>query len=230
MEKHRRPEYSPQPATSDELAGYRPVSGLAVAALMTGCGSALVLFTSLAAMLPLVAIVLAIVALVDLRRSEGRRVGRLAALAGLALAIGFTAQAASASFVERWIASQRAEATAAAWIEAIAEDRIDDAVSLSSPAALPMTSRDFSATEQTSAERAVAFRGLPVVEAVAACPRGQQPQLTVSRDASDGSVWIVRARLAGCDRAMTLRVEPRSAKSQQGAIERWLVTGFSLAD
>ena len=79
---------------ADELAGERPVSGLAVAALLAGCGSALVLFTSLAAMLPLVAMLLAAVALIDLSRSEGRRVGRGAALVGLALAIGFAAQAA----------------------------------------------------------------------------------------------------------------------------------------
>ena len=47
---------------ADELSGYRPVSGLAVAALLAGCGSVLVLLTSLAAMLPLVAVVLAVVA------------------------------------------------------------------------------------------------------------------------------------------------------------------------
>jgi hypothetical protein len=87
----------PHATLSDDMAGYRPVSGLAVAAVIVGLGSALVLFTPLAAMMPLVAVALAVAALRDLERAEGRRVGRPLALAGLALAIGFAIQGLAAT-------------------------------------------------------------------------------------------------------------------------------------
>jgi hypothetical protein len=218
---------------ADELAGYRPVSGLAVAALLAGCGSALVLFTSLAAMLPLVAIVLAVVALVDLARSEGRRVGRPAALAGLALAIGFAAQATGGFVVDRWVGGQRAAATAAAWSDAVREGRFADAVGLCSPLALPPTDRDPSQPAPTEADRAAAFQALPAVAAVTACGRAARPTVSVRKDATEATVWIASVELAPCDRpgaVVTLRVEPRAATRGRESVERWLVTGFELAN
>jgi hypothetical protein len=218
---------------SDELAGERPVSGLAVAAALAGCGSALVLFTPLAAMLPLVAIVLAVVALVDLARPEGRRVGRGVALAGLALAIGFAAQAASGFVVDRWIGSRRAAATAAAWIDAVREARVADAIGLCSPLALPQTGGDPSQPEPPEADQAAAFQALPAVAAVTACGRASQPTVTVRKDPTDAAVWIATVELAACGRAgevVTLRVEPRAATRGRAPVERWLVTGFELAN
>lgn len=214
----------------DEAAGYRPVSGLAVAALIAGCGSALVLFTSLAAVVPLVAIALAGAALVDLKRSAGRRVGRPLALAGLALAVGFTAQAAGGAFVERWIAGRRASATARAWIEAVGEKRFGDAIGLCSPAALPATGRDPFDPPPSDAERLAAFQTLPAVAAVAAC--GQTPPAVVTgRVPSGEDAWLVRVELDSCDAGgeiVQLAVEPRSAARGRQPVERWLVTGFEL--
>ena len=103
----------------DELTEYRPVSPLAVAALVAGLGSVLVLFTPLAAMLPLVAIALAVVALADFGRSEGRKVGRWAALMGLALAVGFVCQAVATAWADHMIARGRAVATATTWLDAV---------------------------------------------------------------------------------------------------------------
>ena len=101
-----------QEPDSDEMAGYRPVSPLAVATLVAGAASALVLVTPLAAMIPLVALALAVAALADLRRAEGKRAGRPLALIGLALAVGFAAQAFTAGVIDSWIARTRAAAAA----------------------------------------------------------------------------------------------------------------------
>ena len=213
-----------------EMAGYRPVSGLAVAALLAGCCSALVLFTSLAAVVPLVALVMAVAALAELRRAEGRKVGRLAAVAGLALAIGFAAQAIAGGVVDRWIASRRAEATARAWIDAVREARFADALGMSSPATLPPPDRDPFAQPPTAAERLDAFRGLEAVAAVTACGDSRLA-VRVAHDSAGESGWVAHALLDGCGRAgegLTLRVEPRPSTRGREFVDRWLVTGFEL--
>ena len=218
---------------AEELAGERPVSGLAVAALLAGCGSALVLFTSLAAMLPLVAVVLAAVAFVDLARSEGRRVGRGAALAGLALAIGFAAQAASGFIVDRWIGGRRAAATAAAWADAVREARFTDAIGLCSPGALPTRGHDHSRAEPPAADATAEFKSLPAVSAVAACGRESGPTITVRRDVAEAAVWVAEAKLSSCGRSggvVRLSVAPRTMTRGRAAVERWLVTGFELVE
>lgn len=76
----------------DESTGdYRPVSRLAVAALAAGAVSALALTSQFAWVLPLVAIGIAVAALADVNRAGGGKAGGLAAVAGLALAVGFGA-------------------------------------------------------------------------------------------------------------------------------------------
>lgn len=214
-----------------EIAGYRPVSSLAVAALLAGCSSALVLFTSLAAVVPLLAVVMSVAALADLRRAEGRKVGRLAALAGLALAIGFTAQAIAGGMVEHGIASRRAAATARAWIDAVREERFAEALGMSSPGALPAPSRDPFASPPSEAERLATFRTLPVVAAVAACG-DSRPAVGVERDSVVEGGWVARLGLDGCGRAgegLTLWIAPRPSARGRDVVDRWLVTGFELA-
>jgi hypothetical protein len=218
---------------ADELAGERPVSGLAVAALLAGCGSALVLFTSLAAMLPLVAVVLAVVAIGDLARSEGRRVGRSAALVGMALAIGFAAQVASGFVVDRWIGGRRAAATVAAWTDAVREARFADAIGLCSPGALPSRGHDHSHAEPPTADATAEFKSLPAVSAVAACGPESRPAITVRRDVAEAAVWVAEAELSSCGRsggAVRLLVGPRTTTRGRAAVERWLVTGFELVE
>ncbi len=218
---------------ADVLAGERPVSGLAVAALLAGCGSALVLFTSLAAMVPLVAVVLAVVALVELARSEGRRVGRGAALVGLALALGFAAQAAGGFVVDRWIGGRRAAATAAAWADAVREARFADAIGLCSPGALPARGHEHSQLESAAADATTAFKSLPAVTAVAACGQAARPGITVRRDVAEAVVWVAEAELTACGRTggvVRLLVEPRATTRGRAAVEQWLVTGFELVE
>jgi len=213
-----------------EPADYRPVSGLAVAALLAGCGSVLVLFTPLAAVLPLSAIPLAAVALADLRRSEGRRVGRSAALAGLALAVGFTTQAAASALADRWIMGGRATAAARAWIDAVREERLADAIGLCSSAALPGAGRDPFALPSGDEDPENAFRELPAVVAVAACG-SVRPAVVVGRDPSGGGAWIARADLGACgssDARLTLRLEPNLQARGRQVLEQWLVTDVQL--
>jgi len=217
---------------ADELSGYRPVSGLAVAALLAGCGSVLVLLTSLAAMLPLVAVVLAVVALVDLARSPGRRVGRGAALVGLALALGFAAQCVGGLIVERWIGGHRAAATAAAWADAVSAGRLADAIGLCSPGAVPARGHEHSHLEPAASDPIATFKSLPAVSAVVACGPASRPTVTVRKDASAATVWIATVELTTCGRAgeiIRLSVEPQAALRGRGPVERWLVTGFELA-
>ena len=200
---------------SDELADYRPVSRLAVAALAAGCGSGLVLFTPLAAMLPLVAIVLAVAALAELRRGAGRIVGRWAALAGLALAVGFVSQAAASALADRWVAGRRAVVTASTWIDSIRAGRLADALAASSPLVLPAPTDD----------RLAAFGDLHMIKAIAA---SQEPPTITSLERSQGA-WQVRLAMPGQPGGeVLLAVEPQLVTRGPRVIERWLVTGFTL--
>lgn len=216
---------------ADEVAEYRPVSGLAVASLVAGAGSALVLFTPLAAVLPLLAMAMAATALADLHRHEGRRVGRPLALVGLALAIGFSAQALGGWFAKEWIVHGRATATARAWVDAVREERFADAMSLCGPTALPPPLRDPQGPPPPQGDRQVAFETFPPVVAVAAC-RTAAPQIVVRRG-SAADAWVARVVLDGCGRsggAITLRLGPQLVTRDGSALERWLVTGVEIAD
>jgi len=219
---------------SDELAGYRPVSPLAVAALACGASAVLVLVTPLAAMLPLIAVMLAVVALVDLRRSEGKRAGRPLALAGLALALGFAAQAAAAGFVHGWIARQRAGVAAEAWIDAVRDGRMADALAMCGPGGFSLPADVAAAPEPpTPAVREEAFRSVPAVQAVSACGTVRPEVIRVDRrtGAGDDDAWKVSADLSACGGpGGTLRIDvaARSETGQRGTVERWLVVGLDV--
>ena len=98
------PDPTLEPA-GDDAVGYVPVSGLAVAALVLGGLSALVVVSPLFLVVPLVAIAVAAAAIRDVSRSGARKAGRLAAIAGLALAAGFSSQAIVAGITARAIAA-----------------------------------------------------------------------------------------------------------------------------
>ncbi|MFM8634569.1 MAG: hypothetical protein ACKOEX_07140 [Planctomycetia bacterium] len=111
----------------EESGGYRPVSAAAVAALVAGIVSAAALVSPVFWVLPLIAIGLAWLGLADVSRPGCEKAGRAAALVGLALAIGFGAQAVSSTAARHWIMSSRARSAALLWVEALREGRIDDA-------------------------------------------------------------------------------------------------------
>jgi len=221
----------PHATLSDDMAGYRPVSGLAVAAVIVGLGSALVLFTPLAAMVPLVAVALSVAALRDLSRAGGRQVGRPLALAGLALAIGFATQAVAATLTERVIAGRRAAETATAWLDAVRENRPTDAMGICNPLSLPARGRPPLGPQPTAEDQLAAFTALPAVRAVTGCGE-TLPPLIDSRPAQIGAAaWVVRADTAACDEAaavVRLVVEPRIIRRPDGTFERWLVQEMAV--
>ncbi len=193
-------------------------------ALAAGIASCLVLFTPLAAMLPLVAIALAAVALAKIRKSEGRTAGRWLALGGLALAIGFVTQTFATRLVEGMVAKQRATATAESWVTAIREGRLDDALAVSSPGALMAIEHDAAVDRETRRE---AFQALPEVAVVAGCDDTPPPRTATER-IQEG--WVVRFSLEACGstRTLTIAVAPRVVALRGQAIEEWRVNGFTL--
>jgi hypothetical protein len=110
-----------------DATAYRPVSMLAVAAALAGVASSLALTTPMLWALPLVGVGLALAGLADVARPGAEKAGRMLALAGLALSVGFGAQAVTSAIVSRRIVEARAVATANAWIDAIREGRLADA-------------------------------------------------------------------------------------------------------
>lgn len=185
-----------------DVPGYQPVSRLAVAAAAVGGVSALALASPVFWVLPLVGTGIAIAALRDVDREGARKAGRLIALAGLALSIGFGAQAVTAKLAARSIASERAAAAAQLWLATIREDRRDDARSM------------------CSADAAAA------VDTVAACGMKDAAADSIQvRCAGQGETegsWLVRAGVGGCTLAITL--EPAVAARQGRTTERWMIT------
>lgn len=214
----------------DATPDYRPVSRLAVIALVAGGASSLVLLTPLAAMLPIVAIALAAAALAEIRRSEGHTVGRWLALAGLALAVGFASQAASATLTDSMISRQRAIATATAWVEAVRAGRVADAIAISSPRALPAPAENRHGPPPGPDARVESFSEMPVVKAVAACGTTTPTITSVARAEDDG--WLIRIPLDGCGRSgdLLIAVAPQLAARAGRAVEEWLVNAVMLED
>lgn len=106
---------------------YRPVSSLAVAAALVGCAAALAIVSPLFWLVPIVGVALSWAALAEVARPGAVKVGRLAALAGLGLSLGFGTQAVVAAATAEWLARSRAEAVTRFWLETIAAGRLDDA-------------------------------------------------------------------------------------------------------
>lgn len=216
----------------DATADYRPVSPLAVAALVVGCCSALALVTRFAWALPLVGTALACAALADVARPEARKAGRLAALAALALSVGFGAQAVSGLLVDRWIMAGRARAAAQTWIDAVREGRTTEALGLCTATVVPVSSPPTDlAPEEAEAQRLARFAELPAVRAVAACG-ATPPALTRSAaTGTDDGAWTVRADLARCAApgvTLWIAVVPRRAPGTSGPVEQWRIAGVGL--
>lgn len=222
---------------------YRPVSGLAVAALGVGCLSFLAAFGTFFWVLPLLGVCMAAAALRDLGRPESPKVGRLAALAGLALAIGFGLQGIAGTVTSRWLAARRAEQAASVFVEAVRHGRI-------------MAARMMLADDQLYALAAgmvggedgtepvdmtvvdTRFETLPAVAAVRACGPGATPRLTCrgyraeSREAKDG--WLVDLALEPCATGgpCVVRLELRKElrQSAAGLVERWTVSRLQFVE
>lgn len=219
-----------------ERVEYRPVSRLAVAALAAGFVSALAVVSPIGWVLPLVALGLAVAALADVNRPGAPKAGGLAAVAGLALAVGFGVQAVTATVADRWLVERRAAAAARHWIDAVRTGRVADAMGVCVPRILAAAggqpvdpARGRSVVADADARQA--FGGLAAVQAVAGCGAAS-PRLTAVApgEPPDGG-WVVQVSLAPCGRpevSLRIVVEPTTVARQGGSVERWLVTGFAL--
>jgi hypothetical protein len=190
---------SPSGAVTD-VPGYRPVSSLAVAALIVGCVSALALVSPVFWVVPLVGAAVALVAVRDVTRSAVAKAGGLAALAGLALSLGFGAQAMTAAATARWLATSRAESAVGFWLEALRDGRLDDARSMCGPDAAPR------------------------VDEAAACCGTERPRIRCDGAGEAPGSWSMTASCDTC--RLDLVVEPVISTTGGQATERWLVTSI----
>ena len=174
----------PRDGDGDTVAGYRPVSVIAVNAAAIGLASALALVSPALWVLPLVGAAVSLAALVDVGRREAPKAGRLAALAGLGLSLGFGAQAVATASTAEWLARGRAEAAVRFWLDAIEAGRLDDARSMCTNAAVG------------------------AVDRVVACGGSAAPRVRCrGRDATTGG-RVVRAAVGGCGFDVLLESEP----------------------
>ena len=103
----------------DNADEYRPISTLAVLALVAGCFSVLALVSQVLWVIPILAGGLSVAAVRDTAVGNSHKVGRGVALIGLALSVGFGAQSVSVFSVNAWIDRSRARETVMRWHEAI---------------------------------------------------------------------------------------------------------------
>ncbi|MFZ4731680.1 MAG: hypothetical protein ACOYK7_03975 [Pirellulales bacterium] len=185
--------------SSEGVEEYRPVSWLAVAAAVGGCASAVALLGPVFWAVPLLGVLLALVALADVGRDGDRRVGRFAALAGLFLAVGFGAQAVGSHLVNRWVARQRAIATARHWVTTVHGGRLDDAAAMLAPSAID---RGLAMPGQEDTPSQLLERH-PVYGQIRRC--GGEPSVTATIEGTvpnEPDLWIAAVRLAPCPGAV----------------------------
>ena len=123
----------------DNESGYLPVSRLAVVAGILGLVSAAAVANPLFLVVPIIGCGLAIAALADVSREDAPKAGRLAALAGLALSLGFGLQSATHQAISFVGVRGRAVAVAEAFVVAAGEGRHEDALVMCRYDALPET-------------------------------------------------------------------------------------------
>jgi hypothetical protein len=123
-----------------ELAGYRPVNGWALAALLLGFAGPLAFADPLLWWVPLVGIAIAIVALARIRRSDLPTVGRKAAIVGLILSLAVAAAAPTRLLTRNYWLVARADELANQWFERLRAGQTRQAYDLmfhSSPRHVP---------------------------------------------------------------------------------------------
>jgi hypothetical protein len=195
-------------ATDDP--SYRPVSAAAVAAAIVGGLSALAVVSPFFWILPLVGVAVSWLGLADVCRPGAEKAGRGAALVGLALAVGFGAQALSTAATARLITAGRARVVAERWLEEIRERRTADAESMCQPAAAAAVT---AIAAKLAACPAAAFR-LRVDGASEDVPGGIVVRATAAPCAAGGVATAIDARI---------HLVAEAAVRQGRAAERWMI-------
>lgn len=238
-------------ANDDEVgAGYRPVSVVAVAAAIAGAASALALVSPALWAIPLLALGLAWAAFRDLgpvaadggsdAGADGgdRKTGRWLALAGLALATGFGAQAVAGFAVGRAVATRRAEAAARMFVEMVREDRMADALKCCLPQVTPPPSPSSmrgtgGPPDQQAMERqaVAALRDMEVIREIRECGDTPVDVRCTREEPKIGNAWVLEVRVGPCANGKTLRLkmlmQSRAVTRGQRPFDNWMVAGIS---
>ena len=216
---------------------------MAVAAAVAGVLSSLALTSPLLWILPLVGVALAVAGLTDVARSGAEKAGRAAALVGLALSVGFGAQAVTTSVVSRWIMENRSRGVVHAWLDALGENRLADARSMIAPHLLARTDSDDHGHGNPAhgepghshhpGEEAGSIDSLSAVQAILRCGTAAVRDVrSTGRDEESGERWCVRVRLGPCGDGGTvdLRLElaPVVANEPKRRVERWTIVKIDL--
>ena len=120
-------EYDETPAgEAAELGEYRSLQSLAVLTLVLGILSCLALFRTMFWIVPLVTLILGVIAL-RLLAANPEKIGRKAAIWGMALALLFGAWAPSRYFSRQWWLAGQARTYADAWMELVQQKKLKEA-------------------------------------------------------------------------------------------------------
>lgn len=217
----------------DNEGSYLPVSRLAVAAAVVGLASAAAVGNPLFLVVPIIGFGLGLAALADVGREDAPKAGRLAALAGLALSLGFGFQAATHQAISFVGARGRAVAVAEAFVVAAGEGRHDDAIVMCRYDALPETLLPQTSgplAGEAGVEVREKFGKMPTVEALSACGT-VEPRLEAARAADiGGGLWVVTIAVpcqeaSSGDVRLDVKVERDPLSSET---DRWLIVGHEL--
>lgn len=223
-----------QTSLETDQGEYLPISGLAVAAACVGVASAAAVVSPLFLVVPMIGAGLSVMALGDVARREAPKAGRLAALAGLALSIGFGTQAASQMAVRFTSSRARAMAAAEAFVTAVGQGRNVDAIAMCRYDALPDTllpQPSGPLVGEAAAEILAKFGLMPTVAAVQACG-GRPPAIEAARaDDTTWEAWRVSVAVPceGADSSAPVRLDVKVGRDPTAsATDRWLITGHAL--
>lgn len=183
----------------EQLVRYRAVSKSAVAALLLGLASVLMLINPLMILVPVIGVVCAIVALRTIRANPGEWIGKTPAIIGLVLALFFMGWGLGWSMTRPARIASHAQALADDWLKLVARRQLYAAHQLRQPAEerVPITGRfdDFYRGQPDLLRSFNEFSGDPLVEAIYEAGPDEVPEF----------VEIAERNSSGLDDSITFR-------------------------
>ncbi len=184
----------------DNAEEYRPISTLAVLALIAGCSSFLALISQILWVIPILAGGLSLAAIRDTSIGKSHKAGRGLALIGLALSVGFGAQSFSVFSVNAWIDHSRARETVLRWHQAIRDGEWDVVHGFCTPGLIPVEEVDHDgpdhdghshgSEESRKLSEIKELRNFPAVRSLAACNRITLTDIVRGNQRYQGSLHV----------------------------------------
>ncbi len=163
-----------KPAEDTQLQQYGAISPLAILALLLGIASVAALIGLGWLVVPLVAVIVAALALAKIAASEGALVGRAAAAVGLMLALLFASIAVTRTVARQSILTGHARQFADDWLEQVRSGQLESAHQLHLPPAerqAPGTAlRDYYQRSTTARNEMDTFFSQPLLRTVIQAP------------------------------------------------------------